>query len=90
MVTTFGDMLKVPGTESSLGAMKAQGYDVRVVYSVLDALEMAVNNPRKKVVHIAIGFETTAPTIAAALERAKMENLKNFYVFSAHKLFPRR
>ncbi len=88
IVTTFGDMIKVPGTKSSLGRMKAEGSDVRVVYSPLDALETAVSNPDKKVVFIAIGFETTVPTIAAALVRAGQEKLKNFYVICAHKIVP--
>jgi len=88
IVTTFGDMLKVPGTESSLGESKARKNDVRVVYSALDALEIAKRNPQKKVVHIAIGFETTAPTIAAALQRARTDKLRNFYVFCAHKIVP--
>jgi len=88
IITTFGDMMKVPGTVSSLREMKASGKDIRVVYSTLDALTIAKQNLDKKIIHIAIGFETTAPTIAAALKRAKAEKLKNFYVLSAHKIVP--
>jgi hydrogenase expression/formation protein HypD len=88
IITTFGDMLKVPGTQASLGEMRAQGKDVRVVYSVLDALEIAKKNPAKKIVHIAIGFETTAPTVAAVIFRAKSEKVSNFLILSAHKIVP--
>ena len=66
IVTTFGDMLKVPGTESSLGQAAAEGADVRIVYSPLDSLPIAAQNPGKKVIFLAVGFETTAPTAAAA------------------------
>ncbi len=88
IITTFGDMIKVPGTVSSLGLMRAEGNDIRIVYSTLDALDIARKNRQKKVVHLAIGFETTAPTIAAALKRAKDENLDNFLVLCSHKLIP--
>ncbi|MFH1459068.1 MAG: hydrogenase formation protein HypD [Candidatus Omnitrophota bacterium] len=87
IVTTFGDMMQVPGTEVSLEQMKAQGRDVRVVYSALDALEIAKTN-NENVIHIAVGFETTAPTIAAVLKRAKQEKVNNFYVLSANKIVP--
>lgn len=88
IITTFGDMLKVPGTESSLQEEKAKGRDIRVVYSVLDSLSIARLNKNKRVVHIAIGFETTAPTVAAAIIRAEAEKLNNFYILSAHKIIP--
>ena len=67
IVTTFGDMLKVPGTESSLGQAAAEGADVRIVYSPLDSLPIAAQNPGKKVIFLAVGFETTAPTAAATV-----------------------
>ena len=87
-VTTFGDMMKVPGSYSSLAAEKADGNDVRIVYSPLDAIAMAVNEPDKQVVFVAVGFETTAPLIAAAILRAKEAGLENFSVFCAHKTVP--
>lgn len=88
IIATFGDMLKVPGSSSSLAAEKAQGADIRIVYSSLEALEMAAHNPGKKVIFLAVGFETTAPTAAAAVLMAEKEQLKNFYVLSAHKRVP--
>ncbi len=88
ILVTFGDMLKVPGSRSSLQKAKAEGADVRIVYSSLDALELARQNPDKKVVFLGIGFETTAPGIAASILQAEQEGLKNFYVLSLHKLCP--
>jgi hydrogenase expression/formation protein HypD len=88
IVTTFGDMIRVPGSESSLKKEKSQGADVRMVYSTMDAVEIAKQNPDKKVVFMGIGFETTAPTIAASVVAAKAEGVTNFYVLSAHKLLP--
>lgn len=87
-VTTFGDMLKVPGSYSSLQKARAEGADIRVVYSTQDALQIARANPTYKVVFIGIGFETTAPTIAAAVLQAKAEGLRNFYVLCLLKLCP--
>ncbi len=88
MITTFGDMLKVPGSSSTLAKEKAQGSDIRIVYSSLEALEFAAKNPDKKVIFLAVGFETTAPTAAAAILMADEAHLTNFYVLSAHKLVP--
>jgi hydrogenase expression/formation protein HypD len=88
ILTTFGDMLKVPGSYSSLQAAKAEGADVRMVYSTLDALEMARRYPERPVVFLGIGFETTAPTVAAAILQAEAEGLANFSVLSLHKLTP--
>ncbi|MCP4666708.1 MAG: hydrogenase formation protein HypD, partial [Deltaproteobacteria bacterium] len=88
IVTTFGDMLRVPGSESSLDAENARGADVRMVYSTLDALTIAEENPGKNVVFLGVGFETTAPTIAAAIKTARDRDLSNFSVLSAHKLLP--
>ncbi len=89
IMTTFGDMMRVPGTRGSLENMKRHGYDVRVVYSCLDALNIARNNPRKKVVFMGIGFETTSPTIAATILEAKREKIRNFFMLSNFKLiFP--
>jgi hydrogenase expression/formation protein HypD len=87
-VATFGDMVRVPGTRSSLQEARAVGADVRIVYSALDAVALARQTPGLKVVMLGIGFETTAPTVAAALETARAEGLANFYVYSMHKLTP--
>jgi len=78
IITTFGDMLKVPGSSSSLAIEKAQGADIRIVYSSLEALEIAENHPDKKVIFLAVGFETTAPTAAAAILMADEAKLTNF------------
>jgi len=88
IITSFGDMIRVPGSYSSLQQAKAEGGDVRVVYSVQDALYIARDNPDKPVIFIGIGFETTAPTIAASLLQAEREGIKNFYLLSLHKLCP--
>ena len=88
IVTTFGDMMKVPGSYSSLSRKKAEGRDVRIVYSPLDALTLAEKNPAHQVVFVAVGFETTAPLIAAVIKRAKEAGLENFSVFCAHKTVP--
>ncbi|MFH2145685.1 MAG: hydrogenase formation protein HypD [Candidatus Omnitrophota bacterium] len=88
IVTTFGDMMKVPGTLHSLTTIAARGYDVRLVYSALNALDIAQHNPAKRVVHLSVGFETTAPTIAATLMRARKEKINNFFILCAHKLIP--
>ncbi|MDQ3815332.1 MAG: hydrogenase formation protein HypD [Armatimonadota bacterium] len=82
--TTYGDMMRVPGSHGSLLDAKAEGADVRFVYSPLDALKIARNNPDKRVVFLAIGFETTAPSTALTLLRAKAENVRNFCVFCNH------
>jgi len=88
IITTFGDLIRVPGSESSLQKERAGGADVRIVYSTFDALQIARDNPDRHVVFLGIGFETTAPTIAAAVKQASKEGLTNFSVFSAHKLLP--
>lgn len=88
IITTFGDMMRVPGSSSSLYREKAKGRDIRIVYSSLDALKIAENNALKKVIFLAVGFETTAPTIGMAILEAKKRDIKNFYIYSAHKLIP--
>jgi hydrogenase expression/formation protein HypD len=88
IVTTFGDMLRVPGSRSSLERAKAEGADVRVVYSTLDTLQIARDNRDRPVVFLGIGFETTAPTVAASLLQAQDEGISNYYVLSLHKLTP--
>ncbi len=82
--TSFGDMMRVPGSRSSLLEAKARGADVRMVYSPLDALKIAQANPDKRVVFFAVGFETTAPSTAVTLLRAREAGVTNFSVFSNH------
>lgn len=88
IVTTFGDMMKVPGSTSSLSREKGAGADIRIVYSPLDALKLASENPDREVVFIGVGFETTVPIIGAAIKRAEAMGLENFSVFAAHKTVP--
>ena len=85
---SFGDMLRVPGTQNDLLSAKAEGADVRIVYSPLDALKLARDNPDRQVVFFAVGFETTAPANAMAVYQARQENLSNFSVLVAHVLVP--
>lgn len=88
IVTTFGDLIRVPGSTSSLDDEKAKGADVRIVYSVLDALKIAEENPNKKVVFLGIGFETTAPGSAVGVLNAAEKNLDNFFLYTSHKIMP--
>lgn len=82
--TAFGDMMRVPGSKGSPLESKARGADVRIVYSPLDALQIAERNPDRKVIFFAIGFETTAPSTALTLLRARAKRIMNFAVFSNH------
>jgi hydrogenase expression/formation protein HypD len=88
IVATFGDLIRVPGTESSLQAERAAGRNIRVIYSAMDALDIARQYPGKRVVFLGVGFETTAPTIAATVMTAKESGLSNYHVYSAHKIVP--
>ncbi len=88
IVTTFGDLMRVPGSNSSLQKESAAGRDIRVVYSTFDALDVAQKNPGKQVVFLGVGFETTAPTIAASILQASQMKIPNYSVISAHKLVP--
>lgn len=85
---SFGDMLRVPGSEQDLLMVKANGGDVRIVYSPLDALKIALDNPRKEVVFFAVGFETTAPANAMAVHQAKKLGVRNFSILVSHVLVP--
>ena len=85
---SFGDMLRVPGSQGDLLAVKARGGDVRVVYSPLDALQVARDNPAREVVFFAVGFETTAPANAMAAHQAKLEGLHNFSLLVSQVLVP--
>ncbi|MFQ5631850.1 MAG: hydrogenase formation protein HypD, partial [bacterium] len=86
--TSFGDMLRVPGSKKDLFMVKSEGGDVRIVYSPLDAVKIARENPDKKVVFFAVGFETTAPNNAMAVWQTHQEGLKNFSILVSHVLVP--
>jgi hydrogenase expression/formation protein HypD len=88
IITTFGDMMRVPGSTSSLQKEKAGGIDIQIIYSSLEALKIAKEHPEKKVVFLAIGFETTSPTIAVAILRAKEEKLHNLFFLNSQKRVP--
>lgn len=88
MVATFGDMMRVPGSDGSLSEERAKGARIRVVYSPLDALDMAYRMPEQEVIFLGIGFETTAPSVAVAVQQAAEEGIRNFSVWSLHKLVP--
>lgn len=87
-LTTFGDLLRIPGSTSSLTEERASGADIRVVYSPLDALGMARTEPETQFIFAGVGFETTVPLIASAIQMADEEGLDNFSVYSAHKTMP--
>ncbi len=84
ILTAFGDMMRVPGRKGTALEMKAKGRDIRMVYSPLDALKLAEKNPDRHIVFFAIGFETTAPSTALTLRRARALNIKNFSIFNNH------
>jgi hydrogenase expression/formation protein HypD len=88
IITTYGDLIRVPGSNTSLEKERASGSDIRIVYSVLESLEIAKKNTDRKIVFLGIGFETTAPATAAAIVQAGKEKINNFYVLSAHKIMP--
>ncbi len=88
ILTSFGDMLRVPGTQKDLLSVKAAGGDIRIVYSPLDAVKIARENPQKKVVFFAVGFETTAPANAMAVWQARKTGVKNFSILCSHVLVP--
>lgn len=88
IITTFGDMMRVPGSGSTLLRKKAEGRDIRVVYSALDALQLAEENPEKSVVFMSIGFETTTPGTALTIKKAYEKGIRNFTVLAANKTMP--
>jgi len=89
IVTTFGDMVRVPGSrQNNLSAKKADGADIRIVYSPAEILDIARNNPEKKIVFLSVGFETTAPTIASTLLEAERQTIDNIMIFPANKVIP--
>ncbi|WP_163565056.1 hydrogenase formation protein HypD [Helicobacter suis] len=88
ILITLADMMRVPGSQASLSQVRAQGKDVRFVYSPLQVLEIAKQNPQKNIVYVAIGFETTTPMSASLLLQAKKQGLKNLFVHNNHVLVP--
>lgn len=86
-ITTFGDLMKVPSGTKSLEKEKAEGAQIDVVYSPLDALKIAKSS-KSKVIFLAVGFETTIPAVCATIQKANEENIENFKIFSAHKIIP--
>jgi len=88
ILVTFGDMLRVPGSDSTLEKEKAKGCDVRMVYSTTDAIKIAEENPSSNVLFFGIGFETTSPTVAASLLEAYNLGISNYFVLCAHKIIP--
>ncbi len=87
-IATFGDMLRVPGSRSSLMEERARGADIRIVYSPLDAVALADRNPERRVIFLGVGFETTAPTIAGSILAARARGVTNYFVLAAHKTIP--
>ncbi|MDP2912479.1 MAG: hydrogenase formation protein HypD [Candidatus Omnitrophota bacterium] len=88
VIATFGDMLRVPGSYSTLEKERAGGAAVRIVYSTMDALSLAKKNPEKEIVFLGIGFETTAPTVARSILEAKRGKINNYSVLCGHKTMP--
>ena len=88
VITTFGDLYRVPGSDGSIEDAAARGLDARVVYSSRDALKIAAENPERLTLFLAIGFETTAPTVAATVQEAAAGDVRNYRVLSGHKLMP--
>lgn len=88
IITTYGDLIRIPGSSSTLDEEKAKGADVRIIYSVLDALKIAKDNPKKKIIFLGIGFETTAPSSAVGIINAHKQGITNFFLFSSHKVMP--
>jgi len=85
---TFGDLMRVPGTRSSLNQERAMGRDIRLLTSPLDALEIAQREPHRRIIFFAVGFETTSPAIAAVVKEAKRRGMRNLYLLSSQRLIP--
>lgn len=88
IITTFGDMIRIPGSTSTLEKEKTNSADIRIIYSTLDALKIAQNNPSQEVIFMGVGFETTSPTIASAILKAQEGKINNFSVLSVAKIMP--
>ncbi|KPA17348.1 hydrogenase expression/formation protein HypD [Candidatus Magnetomorum sp. HK-1] len=85
IIASFGDLFRVPANHSTLMNERSDGHDIRVVYSPMDALDLARNNQNKSIIFLAVGFETTAPAVAATIIMAQAENIQNFFILSAHR-----
>ena len=88
IITTYGDLIRVPGSTSSLEKEKAKGADIRIVYSTSDALEIAKVNADKNIIFLGIGFETTSPATAVCIKQAFDQKISNFFIYSTHKIMP--
>ncbi len=88
VIATYGDLIRVPGSYTSLDQEKGKGAKVHIVYSAMEALQLARQNPGKKIVFLGIGFETTAPASAVTIQAAREEEINNFFILSAHKIMP--
>lgn len=88
ILASFGDMIKVPGSAATLEKARSEGSDIRIIYSPLELLDLAKNNPGKNIVFAGVGFETTSPLIAAVVIRARKKNIKNLFIFPAFKVIP--
>lgn len=88
VLLTFGDMMRVPGTKASFQDARAEGSDIRVIYSPLDIIDIAEKEPNRKVLFFSVGFETTSPLIAGILHLAEQKRLENLFIYSSHKLVP--
>jgi hydrogenase expression/formation protein HypD len=88
IILTFGDMMRIPNDGISLLHKKAEGADIRIIYSPLDSIKIAKDNTKKNIVLLSVGFETTTPIIALTIDKAKEENLKNLYVLTSNKTIP--
>ena len=87
-IFSFGDMLKVPGSKTSLYERRSEGANIKLCYSPADAIDFAVGNPKKNIIFVSIGFETTAPLTAVLINRASQNNIGNFFIYNVHKLVP--
>jgi hydrogenase expression/formation protein HypD len=88
IIATFGDLIRVPGSASSMEKERSLGADIRIVFSALEALEIARLNPGKKIIFLGIGFETTAPGTAVTVKQAEISGMQNFFILNAHKVMP--
>ncbi len=88
ILSTFGDMMRVPGSKQSFFQAQAEGANIKIVYSPIDALKLAMENKDKNIVFFATGFETTSPSIAGTIFEAEKKGVNNFYIYSTHKLVP--
>ncbi len=88
LLCTFGDLIRVPGTKMSLAGARAEGADIRIVYTPLDAVNAARENPNRQIVFLAVGFETTTPAVCLAVKKAAEQGLNNFSVLTANKTMP--